>query len=49
MNDKIKKTSLYVPSALWKKIRLLSFEKNTSANDLVVSALQEKYGDTEPQ
>jgi hypothetical protein len=37
--DKPIRTTLYLPKSLWKEVRLLAVETDTTATDIVVKAL----------
>lgn len=41
----MKKTTIYIEDELLKKIKVLAIELDTSMNDLVIKALEEKYSD----
>lgn len=39
-----RRASIIMPEALWAKLKLISIERRTTINDLVVEAMTEKYG-----
>jgi hypothetical protein len=39
-----RRTSVIMPEALWAKLKLISMDGRTTINDVIVSAMTEKYG-----